>query len=144
MRNLVHVILWSGTAERATESLSSHLGDVDFKIVPVRELRERGWRYRLSVLRKLRGKALVFFFADACKSPRRGLLMLAGLFHRCTETVIADSKGHFESATRPTLLLRMPVTFLLLSSDLFAVLCCESFVLLWSLLPKRRRNACCG
>jgi glycosyltransferase involved in cell wall biosynthesis len=71
-------------------------------------LLEQGPLEQVRELRRLRGEALVFFFADVGDVSERQIKLASGLLHRCRATVFADEQGRMEVHGRGELLLHIP------------------------------------
>jgi glycosyltransferase involved in cell wall biosynthesis len=74
-------------------------------------LLEQGPLEQVRELRRLRGEALVFFFADVSNLSERQIKLASGLLHRCRTTVFADEQGRVEVHRRGELLLHIPAFF---------------------------------
>jgi glycosyltransferase involved in cell wall biosynthesis len=119
------VLVLSGKQRDALDFVRRRYPDGDCVILSKTELREGGWKFQLRRLRKLSGRALVIF-ADSLESIQDPVLLKwATLFHRCRETVLADSHGSFEVTTRAGLLRLLPRTLIAALSDFFV------FVFTW-------------
>ena len=89
----VYIVVLSGSSEQAHYIASRRYPGCEIVTLPKRELREGGWKRQLQQLRRLRGEALLIF-AEALEDLQEPLLLkLTIMLHRCSETVIADSRG---------------------------------------------------
>ncbi len=119
------LLVLSGEQQNALDFVRRRYPAGDCVILSKTELREGGWKVQVRKLRELSGRALVIF-ADSLESIQDPVLLKwATLFHRCRETVLADSHGSFEVTTRAGMLNLLPRTLLAALSDFFV------FVFTW-------------
>lgn len=135
--NSVKVYVWTGDAEIAERVVKEQYPGLPVTVIPIREVREAGWKQRLATFRSHRGRAVVFFFESLSDAQRLRLLPWCGLLHRCRETVIADETGKIETYTwknYPGLLPGMLASF---AGDVLVLSLSRVFLAFWDLLPKR-------
>jgi glycosyltransferase involved in cell wall biosynthesis len=96
----IYILILSGSFEKADSIARDRYPGCETAMISKRELREGGWRKQIRELRKLEGEA-VLVFVDSIETAQEPLLLkLTMLFHGCRETVIADSRGHWQVIRR--------------------------------------------
>jgi glycosyltransferase involved in cell wall biosynthesis len=113
----VFLHVWSGSSEEGRKFAGRCYPGAEIISVSHRELRESGWKAQIRVLRRLKGKALIFFFEsrDDIKQPQ--LLLWAHLLHHCVETVVADSSGHEDVYGLISCVRQLPKLLLSIAAD---------------------------
>lgn len=119
MQSTVHLLCWSGSPEVAERAVRAHFPDSQIEVLNQREFRELGWRGQLRVLRKLHGRALVYFFSSVHDNRMPQILAWSGLAHHCKETVLAAVTGEWESYRRSDWLRMLPKLVLSAAWDVF-------------------------
>lgn len=104
----VHLLVWSGDTEAPRKIVAARFSTATVSLLSKRTLRERGWRGQLQTFRKLRGRALVFFFNSPEDIHVQKLLMWSGIVHGCDRTIIADAEGKWETYGLVGLLKHIP------------------------------------
>ena len=89
----VYIVVLSGSAEQARTIATRRYPGCKVISLNKRELREGGWERQMQQLRKLKGEAFLVFTESTENLQEPLLLKLTTIFHRCKETVIADSRG---------------------------------------------------
>jgi len=89
----VYIVVLSGSAEQARTIATRRYPGCKVISLNKRELREGGWERQMQQLRKLKGEAFLLFTESTENLQEPLLLKLTTIFHRCKETVIADSRG---------------------------------------------------
>jgi glycosyltransferase involved in cell wall biosynthesis len=131
--------VWTGDRETARAQLAKHRPGAPVTEVSHQELRAGGWRKPMSILHKLRGRALVVFFRSLQDAPQLQLVLWSGLIHRCRETIVADSTGEFRVYRRSDWLQLLPETIASAIADA-AVLALYLLVLpIWKMLVRPAR-----
>jgi glycosyltransferase involved in cell wall biosynthesis len=115
----IHILILTGSSEAAQSAAARRYPGFEIVNLSKRELREGGWKKQFQELRKLQGEALLIFVNSIEDIQEPLLLKLTILFHRCRETVIADSRGTIQVVRRVDLWRLVPQTFLSIVADLF-------------------------
>lgn len=100
MENMVHVLCWSGSSEVAEREVRLRYPNCDISFLNQREFREQGSRGQFQILRRLHGRAFVYFFALPSDNRMPQVLAFSGLIHRCKETVHGTGTGEWKSYRR--------------------------------------------
>jgi glycosyltransferase involved in cell wall biosynthesis len=128
----VYLILLSGQLEEATRFVAARYDGCECVPLPTRKLREGGWQGQIRALRKLKGKALVFFCKSLADWPEQQLVLWLSVLHRCRETILVDSSGCILVGTRWALIRGLPRAVASVLSDLFV------FVIAWCVIRMLR------
>src|ERR1700753_969664 len=92
-----YLCVWSGDAKSALDLVAKRLPHLEISEFAHRRLRVSGLTNRIRLLRGLRGQAIVFHFDSVADFKHRQVLVCFHLLHRCQETILCDSRGHWES-----------------------------------------------
>ncbi len=115
----VYVLPLSGNAEQARATAERLYADTPVVLLQHRELREGGWKQQLRSLRRLRGRALIFYFQSLADLYQERLLACTGLIHHCRETTFADDTGRVRRYGRRDWLQLLPALALSVLADAF-------------------------
>jgi glycosyltransferase involved in cell wall biosynthesis len=129
------VVPWNDDAAKSLAAVQALYPSYETVIVKKRALRESPFIEQVRMLRRLRGKAVVFVFRSLNDFNALHLLPWIGLLHRCSITVLVDNAGN-KKVYGPWSWLRLaPVTVLAAISDVFVLL--FSFIRLKIVLRRR-------
>src|ERR1700720_3318205 len=118
-RNSVYILVLSGSSEQAHIIANHSYPGCEVINLPKRELREGGWKRQLQQLRKLKGAAFLVFTESMEDLQEPLLLKLTIMFHRCNETVIADSHGRVQVFRRDSMCILGPKAVLPSAADAY-------------------------
>ncbi|HEX8814533.1 MAG TPA: glycosyltransferase [Terriglobales bacterium] len=121
-RDPVYILMLSGAQEDAERYVVSNYAGCDRIFLSKRELRESGWRGQVRGLRKLQGRALVFFVQNLSDLQEPQLVAWSSLLHRCRTTVVADADGSVLTYGRWSWPWMLPKVILSSISDSFVLL----------------------
>jgi glycosyltransferase involved in cell wall biosynthesis len=106
--NIAYLCVWSGDAKRACVLADGRFPGIEISEFPQRKIRISGLTNRIRLLHSLRGQAIIFYFDSLADFKHRQVLVCFHLLHRCQETVLCDSRGHWESIRNVDLLRSAP------------------------------------
>ncbi len=95
--SVVYLCVWSGNAKRALDLTASRFPGMEIRELSYRGLRMSTFMQRIRLLRSVRGRAIIFYFASLDDFKHRQVLVCFHLLHRCRETVLCDTSGRWES-----------------------------------------------
>ena len=95
--SVAHLCVWSGNAKRALDLTGSRFPGVEIRELSYRGLRMSTFMQRIRLLRSVRGRAIIFYFASLDDFKHGQVLRCFHLLHRCQETVLCDTSGRWES-----------------------------------------------
>jgi len=95
--SVAYLCVWSGNAKRALDLTGSRFPGMEIRELSYRGLRISGFMQRIRLLRSIRGRAIIFYFASLDDFKHRQVLVCFHLLHRCQETVLCDTSGRWES-----------------------------------------------
>jgi len=89
----INLLLLNGDLGEAQAFVARRFPGCECRVIQKRELREAGWLGQMKALRRIEGKALVFFMQSLAELQEPQLTAWTGLFHRCQLTVLAETGG---------------------------------------------------
>jgi len=95
--SVAYLCVWSGNAKRALDLTGSRFPGMEIRELSYRGLRMSTFMQRIRLLRSIRGRAIIFYFASLDDFKHRQVLVCFHLLHRCQETVLCDTSGRWES-----------------------------------------------
>jgi glycosyltransferase involved in cell wall biosynthesis len=121
-RNRVYILLLGGQQQDGESYLASHYAGCEWIFLSKRELRESGWRGQVQGLRKLKGRALIFFVQRLSDLQEPQLIACSSLLHGCRSTVIADAEGQVLTYGRWEWFRMLPRLILSALADFFVLI----------------------
>jgi hypothetical protein len=95
--SVAYLCVWSGNTKRALDLTGSRFPGMEIRELSYRGLRMSRFMQRIRLLRSVRGRAIIFYFASLDGFKHRQVLVCFHLLHRCQETVLCDTSGRWES-----------------------------------------------
>src|SRR5215475_14156805 len=118
----VFVVPWNDDPARSLAAVRGLYPSDEVVVIEKRKLRESAFREQVRILRRLRGKAVVFCFRSLADVAAPLLLQWIGFLHRCPVTIWLDDAGNRKVHYRRSWPYLVPVSAFAVAADAWVLL----------------------